>query len=254
VQLFAQQDTVLNKQAGEAAENPNNFFTRTELFNKVTALRNGGYLNATTFRTIINLGKGFTTRFDIPVSYNSLPAPPGFNQFGLGDISIRVLGYKLIENPKSAIVASLEMSFNTASSPLLGTGKNILIPTVTYSSMAKSRKTVVALSALYFNSISGDKLRPDINFSKLQFFLIHLISRNTWYTIRPDWYFDHKYEGVSMNIDASIGHALTKKSNIWFRPGIGLFGNHPARYKWSLELGYRKFLYTNPFKKSKKSQ
>ena len=45
-------------------------------------------------------------------------------QSGIGDISFRLLGYKFFEKSKSAFTVSIEISLNTAESPILGTGKN----------------------------------------------------------------------------------------------------------------------------------
>ena len=74
-------------------------------------------LNVTTIRSVIALGKKFTTRFDVPIFYNS-KAVGDYAQTGIGDISIRLLGYKFMESGKSAILTSVEFSFNTAQSPL----------------------------------------------------------------------------------------------------------------------------------------
>ena len=118
-------DTTAEKPTETAGDDPSQFFTRIELFNEVQHHTNNGadfYLNQTTFRTIVKIGKRFTTRVDVPFVYNSFSTPKDYQQFGLSDISFRLLGYKIAQSRRSAVTASIEISLNTAQSPLLGAG------------------------------------------------------------------------------------------------------------------------------------
>jgi hypothetical protein len=109
-----------------SADDPSQFLTRMEVFNEFQHYdRSGGFnLNQTTIRTIVKLGKRFTTRVDIPFMNNTFPYPAtlDYDQFGLGDISFRLLGYNIHQARKSAVTASLEISLNTAASGAQGTG------------------------------------------------------------------------------------------------------------------------------------
>jgi hypothetical protein len=71
-----------------------------------------------------------------------------------------------MDNPKSAITASVEISMNTAQSPLLGTGKNLLIPVVSYTQVVPKKKMLFALVLQQVNAVSGDKTRANVSFSK----------------------------------------------------------------------------------------
>ena len=79
------------------ADDPSQFLTRVEIFNELQHYDKNGddfYLNQTVLRTIFKIGKRFTTRIDLPYVYNSIKNPANYRQSGIGDISIRLLGYK----------------------------------------------------------------------------------------------------------------------------------------------------------------
>jgi hypothetical protein len=74
--IFAQQDTsAIAKPNGPAEEDPANFITCLEVFNKLQQLQNNEYMNVTTVRAVVALGHNFTTRLDIPMVYNSTYVP-----------------------------------------------------------------------------------------------------------------------------------------------------------------------------------
>ncbi len=231
------------------ADDPSRFITRFEIFNQlqryhyfVPLKADNIYLNQTTFRTIIKLGEKFTTRLDLPFVYNSFHSPNGFQQFGISDISFRLLGYKLLESPKRAFVMSIEFSLNTANSPLTGTGKNIVIPLLSFTQSLKKGE----LLAFVFEeplSFSGDKNRQDISYSKLQVILINTWSRKVWTSLAPEWYLDYIQGGLSMNLEGRVAYAARPRLNYYFQAGAGIFGEFIARYTWSVEMGFRYFMF-----------
>lgn len=236
------QDSVHSQMQTSAFSNdPTKFFSRTELFSELQHLKTGGYLNMTTFRTILRFRKRFTTRLDIPYVYNSTPSGDQ-KQSGLGDVTFRLLGYRILDTRRSGILASVEISMNTAESALLGTGKNIIIPSVAYSTFLRERRTILALSLQQFNSVSGDEKRADLSFSKLQAILIHMISPRVWTVIMPELYVDYINGGTSMNLEGQIGYRITGAFGTWLKAGAGLYGEHPARYRSTTEIGCRLFL------------
>ena len=127
-------DTAKKVAAKSNADDPASFLTRVEVYNETQYYdKNDIYFNQTVLRTIIKIGKRFTSRIDLPYVYNSLETPDGKRQAGIGDISFRVLGYKVRERRLYAFTVSIEIQLNTAQSPLIGTGKNSLIPVISYS-------------------------------------------------------------------------------------------------------------------------
>lgn len=237
-------DTLKPVQNISNADDPANFITRFETYNELQYYNEKDfYFNQTILRSIVGIGKRFSTRLDVPIVYNSINASPDLKQSGLGDISFRVLGYKFLENPKSAITASLEISLNTAESRLLGTGKNLLIPLITYTFAIPKQKMFCAIVFQQANSIGGDVERSDVSFSKLQLILLKRWSPKFWTVLAPEWYLDYINGGLSMNLRSRLTYVPTPRLNIWITPSAGIFGDFVGRYQWSLDVGGRYFLF-----------
>ena len=237
-------DSLKKENALANADDPSQFFTRIEVFNELQYYdKTDIYLNQTVVRTILKVGKRFTTRLDIPLVYNSFTSPANYKQSGLGDISFRLLGFKFMEKPKSAFTASIEISMNTAESPILGTGKNLLIPVVSYTLLIPKQKMLFSLVFQQANSVSGDEERADISFSKIQAILIKKWSARAWTVLAPEWFIDYVKGGVSMNLRTRMTYAPTPRINVWITPSAGIFGDFQGRYQWSADIGGRYFLF-----------
>ena len=237
-------DSLKKEQNLANADDPSQFFTRIEVFNELQYYdKTDIYLNQTVVRTILKVGKRFTTRLDIPFVYNSFTSPANHKQSGLGDISFRLLGFKFMENPKSAFTASIEISMNTAESPILGLGKNLLIPVVSYTLLVPKKKMLFSLVFQQANSVGGDEERADISFSKIQAILIKKWSARAWTVLAPEWFIDYVHGGLSMNLRTRMTYAPTPRINIWITPSAGIFGDFPGRYQWSADIGGRYFLF-----------
>ena len=222
-----------------SADDPSQFLTRVEIFNEFQHYDkyDGFNLNQTTIRTIVKLGKRFTTRVDIPFVNNTLPYPQGFDKFGLGDISFRLLGYNIYQARRSAVTASLEISLNTAATPAQGTGKNMIIPVISYTTFLKDRKTLVSLVFQQTNSFSGDKSRADFSFTKLQGILLHYWNKRTWSVVGPELFIDYINGGTSMILKGRMAFAPTPRINLWAQVNGGLYGDFISRYQWGAEAG-----------------
>jgi hypothetical protein len=237
-------DTLKQVSTNANADDPSQFFTRIELFNELQHYdKDDIYLNQTVLRSVVKIGKRFTTRIDLPYVHNSFSSPTKLKQSGIGDISFRLLGYKFFENRKSAFTGSIEISMNTAQSRLLGTGKNLLIPMVTYTTAIPKQKMLLSLQLQQVNSISGDEERDEVSFSKLQFILIKYFSKRTWMVVAPEWFLDYVHGGLSMNLRTRLTYAPTPRTNIWITPSAGIFGDFVGRYQWSADVGARYFLF-----------
>jgi hypothetical protein len=257
---YGQQDTTgtqngIVKQNTVKADDPSQFFTRIEVFNELqhyNKFNQDFYVNQAVLRTVVKIGKRFTTRVDVPFINNTFTSAADYQQSGLGDISFRLLGYKFREKPKSAFTASIEVSMNTAASPLLGTGKNLFIPVVSYTRVIPEKKMLFSMVFQQANSFSGDAARADISFSKLQCILLKTLTRRTWMVLAPEWFFDYVHGGVSMNLRGRMTHAPIPRMNIWVTPSTGVFGDFIGRYQWSVDIGARYFLLKEMnFKKKK---
>lgn len=255
--IYAQQaaDTASKISNSAKAEDPSQFFTRIEVFNELQRYSNKQdfYVNQTVVRTIVKIGKKFTTRVDLPYINNTINAPAHYKTSGIGDISFRLLGFKFLESKFSAFTASMEISLNTAQSPILGTGKNLLIPVVSYSKVIPERKLLLSVVLQQTNSISGDEERSDISFTKLQFLAVKTLSKRTWVVLGPEWFLDYINGGLSMNLRSRLGYVLTPRINAWVTPSAGVFGDFTGRYQWSLDFGARYFLFKEMSLKKKNS-
>ena len=243
-QGFAQKnsDTLHHASRGAAADDPSEFLSRVELFNENLHFDDFTF-NQTTLRVNFKLGKRFTTRADIPYVYNSGNAEKGYASSGLGDISFRLLGYKIVQAPRTALTASVEFSLNTAEAPWLGTGKNIIIPMLTYSWVLTPRRTTFSLLVMQSNSFSGDTSRKKVSYTKLQPMMIRIWNRKLWTVVAPEFYLDYVEHGASMNIEVRTAYAPGSRVNAWLQLGAGVFGDFIARYQWSVEAGCRYFLF-----------
>jgi hypothetical protein len=241
----------VNQTEGAAGDDPSQFFTRIELFNEIQHYPTDFYLDQTTLRVNVKIGKRFTSRLDIPYVYNSASSNTDYDHFGFGDISIRLLGYQFLQSKKSALTASLEIGFNTARSPILGTGKNMVIPMLTFSHMLKNHKTILAFLFQQAQSFGGYSDRMTLSYSKIQAILIHAWTKRIWTVVAPEFYIDYIYGGLSMNFEARGAYAPTRRINVWAQTGVGVFGDFVARYQWDVEVGCRYYFLRNTGLKKK---
>ncbi len=241
---FGQTDTTANEQNGILQDDPSNIFTRVELFNEYQTSTNGDVMNATTARGIMAIGKRFTTRFEVP--YISLPRTTSTEATsGIGDVSARLLGYKILQSRRTAMIASVEVSFPTAQSPLLGFGRYIITPVVAYSIYMPNRKAVLAFTYQEYFSFGGDESRAHVRWTRVQMYHIRPWSRRVWTLILPELYYDHATSGFSMNLEATGYYRMSNRFAFWLKGGAGLFGDHPARYAWTVEGGVRLLIWRN---------
>lgn len=236
-------DSVKKESDISRADDPTNFITRTEVYNELQRYdKTDVYLDQTIFRVIIKVGKKFSTRIDLPIVYNSTVTAAKDKQSGLGDISLRLLGFKIFEDPLSAITISLEASLNTAESKLLGTGKNILVPAASYTRAYKKQGMFFSMIFQQVNSVSGDENRATLSYSKLQAIFLKTLSKKTWVVFAPEWYLDYVKGGLSMNFRTRFTHAPKPRLNFWITPSVGVFGDFVGRYTWDIDAGFRYFL------------
>jgi hypothetical protein len=153
------------------------------------------------------------------------------------------LGYQFLQSKKSALTASLEIGFNTAQSPILGTGKNMVIPMLTFSHMLKNHKNILAFLFQQAQSFGGYSNRMTLSYSKIQAILIHAWTKRIWTVVAPEFYIDYIYGGLSMNFEARCAYAPTRRINVWAQTGVGVFGDFVARYQWDAEVGCRYYFF-----------
>jgi hypothetical protein len=239
--------TRVGQAEGAAGDDPSQFFTRIELFNEVQNYPNSVWWDQTTLRINVKIGKRFTTRLDFPFVYNSLSTPADYAHYGLGDISLRLLGYQILQSKRSALTVSIEVGFNTAQSPILGTGKNMFVPMLTFSHMLNNHRTIISFVFQQANSFGGYSDRSTLSYSKLQAIVIHVWTRKFWSVAAPECYIDYVKGGLSMNFEVRSAYAPNRRINVWAQAGVGVFGDFVARYQWGAEVGCRYYFLKNTF-------
>lgn len=235
-----QQDSLIRQEEQKVAEDPTQFLTRLELFNEYQHFENGIDLNLTTLRSVVKLGERFTSRIDIPFVYNSKNTND-YKQFGLSDISFRLLGYKIYQSRREALTLSIEVSLNTAQSPLLGSGKNSVLLMGSYTRFLIPKRMLFAGTLQQAKSFSGDAARNDLSFSKLQLVLLYFLSKKSWVVISPEYFMDYTKGQQALNIESRLAYAPLPKFNVWAKAGAGLYGDFITRYQWTAEIGVRHF-------------
>jgi hypothetical protein len=137
----------------------------------------------------------------------------------------------------------VEFSLNTAGSRLLGTGKNLILPVITYSRQLKKFHGFASIVIQQTNSLQGAEDRKDINFSKVQAILLKNVSKKMWIVAAPTLFIDYVDGGTSMNMESRMAFAPKPRVNLWIQAGIGVYGDFRARYVWGTQIGYRYMMF-----------
>jgi hypothetical protein len=132
---------------------------------------------------------------------------------------------------------------NTAQSPILGTGKNVILPVVSYSKLIPKNKILISAIFQQANSISGDDTRSDISFSKLQVIVLKYWSRRFWTVLAPEWFYDYINDGVSMNLRTRFHRCANTPHEYLDNAKCRNIRRFCRRYQWSLDIGGRYFLF-----------
>jgi hypothetical protein len=218
---------------------PANFFTRLLVRNEYRSLQGGRKVNLFVPRLEYAFSKTFQAWVETPIVLAESEFPRSGSEAGLGDILLRGL-VRAARGTGYAVVAGAELILDTASEPILGTGKYQFAPLVFASiDVPRFRSTLFPFYQHYF-SFGGDNGR-DINYASIRPAAILTKWPNRWYTvIDPNFFVDFERDGDSgMMLELEIGRSLNKNVSLWIRPGVGVFGDIPRVYDWNLEGGIR---------------
>jgi len=222
-------------------DDPTELITRMELKNEFYQTNTEGYLNLTTLRLVYRVAKRLSIRADLPVAY-SAPGVEGVEpKFGLSDVSVRLLGWRIINRLPWVAVASAEMAFNTASDPLLGTGKNQIIPSFAIARFLPKQKVISAVVVQQFISFGGFSDRQNFNYSRLTFVELRAFKGGWIFVAQPKLFYDWENgTHFSMVLEAIGVKMMSRNYSLAMQAGAGLFGDLPTRYDWKLEVDLRK--------------
>ena len=164
----------------------------------------------------------------------------GSNEYGVGDINVRANWVPFI-NRKVGVMLGSEFSFNTASSPTLGTGKNTIAPVCV---LVFFLKDGWLFAPAYQDTVSyaGDSTRSNIKLGAADFYLVKLTkSKRNWFIFDPTIIADYKNDRVSGTFEFEAGQIVGRMmggiGSIYIRPGVGLGSNRI--YNWNIEVGFK---------------
>ncbi len=213
------------------------FFLRNEFRER----EDGTHINILEALYDLPLTDDLVLRTQVPHVTNN--PPEGSTVNGLGDIT-NVLYYKYKRDNGKSYFIGLEAKWNTARSPKLGTGKNLLAPTWFASiSVPKYNTILFPLIQRYF-TVSGDADRQDLEYTVIKPRWLTKL-KNRYYTfVEPVIYIDHENNNETTGVlEVELGRFLTPQTMAYVRPGAGLWGetDSPYLFEWNFEIGIRYF-------------
>lgn len=221
----------------EAEVNPwhaADLYTIIDLHNDYTALGKGGSLNAFVVRGDWAPEPYFSLRADVPLSY---AGPAGqAPSIGLGDVMLRPLAR--VVGGRFGVIAGADFTFNSASEPALGTGKNQIGPLVILSYEIEPKKAWVRLQAQHTESLGGDPARAYAPATSIMPMLFTALPQGFWLYTGHKMELRHRgpvraaYTGVF-----EVGKELEDGTMLYVDPGVEIY--QPLGVDWLVTVGAR---------------
>jgi hypothetical protein len=222
----------------KSGTDPTKFLRTLGARNEYQRLTNDSSYNLTTFTYIEPFAEGrMNVRFKAPLVYTDAT---GDDDFGVGDLSIRYNWLPIVDKDKGILV-SAELIGDTATDDVLGRGKWIFGPSVTYARFLSP--TMIFAPAYQHNlSFAGDGDRNDVNESVIDLYMVFTAEdKKSWWIIDPtlviDWENDENTPlTLEIEYGRNIGTLFGGALNAYVRPGIGIGQDRP--YDWNIEVGF----------------
>jgi len=186
------------------------------------------------------LSKSVGLRTELPIGRYD-PAV-GAASTGIGNLLTRI-AWRAVRSEDFALVVGSELTFDTASSTALGSGKHVLAPFAFGAVDLPQAKSVFFPYIQYGKAIGGDSSREDVNFTNIRGSLLTRWPNKVYSFVEYSYWINHQRANVaSSQIKAELGQFILPKTGFYVRPGTGLSGID-QRYgmHWSLEFGIRHF-------------
>jgi hypothetical protein len=241
--LLAVSETNLSaqeKKADNSGTNPVNFTYDFRMWTEIEMLEGDNSYTKTTFEYRAPLSKKVAARIRgsrIDLSMGN--GPIASTTTGFGDMDARLLWVPKASK-KGALVLGLEATFNTASQPILGTGKTTLGPQafVVFLQPLGIKGAILAPAYQYVFDIAGDDDRASVSRSAIDIFFVLLAAdKKHWATINPTIIIDHENEKEFAIFEVEIGQMMFGPTSSYIRPGVGIGGDRP--YEWNIEFGFK---------------
>jgi hypothetical protein len=157
---------------------------------------------------------------------------------GLGDFNVRFLTVPIMNMEKKfALATGLEVYFDTANDPKLGSSSIYLGPQV-FAVFFKppGGGTLIAPAYQHVFSVGG----KNVNRTQLDVFYLYTFPKKfiNWALINPQGIIDYENDDRdSWNVDIEVGKMLTKNQSVYLRPGFGI--GTDRLFDFDVEVGWK---------------
>lgn len=220
--------------------NPVNFTYDFTSWMEVQTLEGDNSITRTAFAYSIPLGTETSFRFrayKIDLSLGS--GPSASTTTGFGDMDARFIWVPAVSQ-RGAIALGLEATFNTASQPVLGSGKTTLGPQVflVFFNPLGIKGSILAPAYQWTFDVGGEDSRADINRSAFDLFFVLVASnKKRWGQINATAVIDHENDKEFGTIKVNAGQLMFGPISSFIKPGIGIGSDRP--YEWNVEFGFK---------------
>lgn len=230
--------TTPSADADKSGTDPTKFLRTLSLRNEYQRLTSETSFNITSLTYIEPFADGcMNLRLKTPMVYTDATDD---EEFGLGDFSLRYNWLPIVDE-KKGVLLSVELIGDTATEDVLGRGRWIIGPSVTYA-MFLSPSIIFAPAYQHNISFAGDGDRNDVNESVIDLYMVFTAQdKKSWFTVDPtmviDWEND---QDTPLTLEAEFGRTIGTlwggALNAYIRPGIGIGQDRP--YDWNIEAGF----------------
>jgi hypothetical protein len=172
----------------------------------------------------------------VPVPSTNLDG--GKHLTGLGDIGVKWNWVAYIDRSQGLIL-SAEVTAPTASEKVLGGGKWLVSPGVTYA-IFLSPEFILAPALVYTSSFAGDDKRPSVSRIDFDLYAVYRPKGQNWWltsdiTVGYDFITKKVPATYKLALGTNIGKIGDAAVNLSIQPGIGIGVDKPIKY--SIQVG-----------------
>jgi len=163
----------------------------------------------------------------------------GATTTGFGDMDARLIWVPKASQ-KGALAFGLEVTFNTATHPSIGSGKTTFGPQVflVFFQPFGIKGAILAPAYQYVFVVAGDDSRSDISRSGFDLFFVWLAAdKKHWATINPTIVIDHENDKEFGLFEVEGGQMMFGPTSSYIRPGVGIGSDRP--HDWNIEFGFK---------------
>jgi hypothetical protein len=237
----AQESQAEVSEIGEAADtsgtNPAVLTRTLSISNEYRFLPDDNYYNQTLIRYTEPFWDGkASVRLTLPIEATDLA---GDDEFGIGDIAAKFSWIPYVSRHQ-AFILSTEIYAPTASEDVLGTGKWVAAPGVTWAYFA-SPEVIIAPAYIHNFSFAGEDDRADVNRGDFDLYVVYRPhGKRWWITSDTTVSYDFETDSTPVSWELNFGRNLKKFENGaalngYIRPGVGIGSDRP--YDFNIEVG-----------------